>query len=552
MTHGDAFLQAVLAEPDDDAPRLIYADWLEERGDPRGAFIRLQCALERIVPADLARPDLEDEAGDLLHQNEEEWTAPLRGIASEWRFRRGFVEEATVAGDEFLARGDDLFSEFPIIRLRIRLRRGQVGGVAASSHLGKLRTLDVRLCYLRDSGVEELLASPHLKRVTALNLAGNDLEGPAIRALLELPLMGRLTSLNLSDNGSLGVSAARRLAQSPAVAALQTLGLSSTNIGPAGLRDLLTSTFLRALTSLQAGNILHSGTGLPSIIGLTGSHVLGRLTALDLSGFPWPGGALDVLGSPDLGQLSSLCLSRCNLGRHNASLLMESWRFSDLSILDLTANQFGPEGLQLLAASPPLAGLTILRFGDNSVRDAGAQALAASSYVSHLIELDLHKNGIGGPGIQALARSANLANLTTLDLSDNYVGLESVRALAASPYLSRLKCMRLKNNQLDDEAARLLAGSPHVSRLSILNMDDNALSDGGLYALLSSSRLTRLTELYVRNNGIGSSGAERLAAVLAGSPRFARLRKLDLRGNPLGGAEQQLLRQRFGARIELG
>jgi uncharacterized protein (TIGR02996 family) len=76
MTHGDAFLQAVLAEPDDDAPRLIFADWLEERGDPRGAFIRLQCALERIGPVDPARLDLEDEAGDLLHQNEEEWTAP--------------------------------------------------------------------------------------------------------------------------------------------------------------------------------------------------------------------------------------------------------------------------------------------------------------------------------------------------------------------------------------------------------------------------------------------------------------------------------------------
>ena len=82
MSHGDAFLQAILAEPDDDAPRLIYADWLEERGDPRGAFIRLQCALERFGPFDPARPDLEDEASELLYLHEEEWTAPLRGIAS--------------------------------------------------------------------------------------------------------------------------------------------------------------------------------------------------------------------------------------------------------------------------------------------------------------------------------------------------------------------------------------------------------------------------------------------------------------------------------------
>jgi uncharacterized protein (TIGR02996 family) len=29
------------AEPDDDAPRLVFADWLEERGDPRGELLRL-------------------------------------------------------------------------------------------------------------------------------------------------------------------------------------------------------------------------------------------------------------------------------------------------------------------------------------------------------------------------------------------------------------------------------------------------------------------------------------------------------------------------------
>jgi uncharacterized protein (TIGR02996 family) len=50
----DAFLRAILASPHDDAPRLIYADWLEERGDPRGEYIRLLCALDGL-PGDDAR-----------------------------------------------------------------------------------------------------------------------------------------------------------------------------------------------------------------------------------------------------------------------------------------------------------------------------------------------------------------------------------------------------------------------------------------------------------------------------------------------------------------
>jgi uncharacterized protein (TIGR02996 family) len=41
----DRFIQAILADPDDTSIRLVYADWLEERGDPRGEFLRLEVAL---------------------------------------------------------------------------------------------------------------------------------------------------------------------------------------------------------------------------------------------------------------------------------------------------------------------------------------------------------------------------------------------------------------------------------------------------------------------------------------------------------------------------
>jgi uncharacterized protein (TIGR02996 family) len=43
MTPQEAFLKAIQEQPEDDGPRLMYADWLEERGDPRGEFIRVQC-----------------------------------------------------------------------------------------------------------------------------------------------------------------------------------------------------------------------------------------------------------------------------------------------------------------------------------------------------------------------------------------------------------------------------------------------------------------------------------------------------------------------------
>jgi uncharacterized protein (TIGR02996 family) len=42
-------MRGVLEQPDEDAPRLVLADWYEEHGEPdRAEFIRLQCRRPRL------------------------------------------------------------------------------------------------------------------------------------------------------------------------------------------------------------------------------------------------------------------------------------------------------------------------------------------------------------------------------------------------------------------------------------------------------------------------------------------------------------------------
>jgi uncharacterized protein (TIGR02996 family) len=41
-----SFLRAIAEEPDDDTCRLVFADWLEEHGDWRAEFFRLDCRLK--------------------------------------------------------------------------------------------------------------------------------------------------------------------------------------------------------------------------------------------------------------------------------------------------------------------------------------------------------------------------------------------------------------------------------------------------------------------------------------------------------------------------
>ena len=48
MLPDDGFLNQLRERPDDDILRLIYADWFDERGDPRGEFLRVETRLARL------------------------------------------------------------------------------------------------------------------------------------------------------------------------------------------------------------------------------------------------------------------------------------------------------------------------------------------------------------------------------------------------------------------------------------------------------------------------------------------------------------------------
>jgi len=54
-----AFLRAILAASDDPVPKLVYADRLDERGDPRGEAVRLLITLDdpELADADRRRAD---------------------------------------------------------------------------------------------------------------------------------------------------------------------------------------------------------------------------------------------------------------------------------------------------------------------------------------------------------------------------------------------------------------------------------------------------------------------------------------------------------------
>jgi uncharacterized protein (TIGR02996 family) len=56
MSEDAAFVQAIVGHPEDQALRLIYADWLDDRADRRAAFLRLEAEWIALPETDPRRP----------------------------------------------------------------------------------------------------------------------------------------------------------------------------------------------------------------------------------------------------------------------------------------------------------------------------------------------------------------------------------------------------------------------------------------------------------------------------------------------------------------
>jgi uncharacterized protein (TIGR02996 family) len=83
-------MEAVRGAPGDDAPRLVYADWLEEQGDPLGRFIRVQCELAKLSDSDARRAELLLEQKRAQRGNTKHWRGSPPSTFKFARFIRGF------------------------------------------------------------------------------------------------------------------------------------------------------------------------------------------------------------------------------------------------------------------------------------------------------------------------------------------------------------------------------------------------------------------------------------------------------------------------------
>jgi uncharacterized protein (TIGR02996 family) len=290
MSYRQAFLRDILDHPDDDVPRRVFADWLDEHGEAdRAEFIRAQVRLSTVPEGAGERLELGRRERQLLREHRDRWLAPLRGLVRDAHFRRGFVESAQFDAETFLDHGDEVFAREPVRGVSFLERpAGTLTQIAGSPHLARLHTLDLRnyranghVTGLRVSAAEmiALAAAPAVAGLRTLDLGSCLLGADGVGALARSPHLTGLEHLRLG-HARVGDAGVEVLAASPR-RRLRTLDLGHDGIGPAGARALAAAPGLAGLTALGLGGNDLEDEG---VLALAGSPHLGGLGRLDLHG----------------------------------------------------------------------------------------------------------------------------------------------------------------------------------------------------------------------------------------------------------------------------
>jgi uncharacterized protein (TIGR02996 family) len=446
----EAFWQAIREAPEDDAPRLVYADWLDEQGvadlSARAEFIRLQCELERL-PEDAKerQAELKQREEVLWKKYRKAWLAPLRPFSHKIEFRRGFPDQVLVHGKTFVEHAEEVMSAAPVFSIRLRNSKEQITELAQCSALTRLVSLSLYWNHIGLRRAKVFFESPHLHQLRELDLNDNQIQPEGVRALTQANL-ARLRSLNLRANKIVDAGL-RILAESPLLGQLDTLGLVHNELTDAGVAALAASTHAAGLTSLDLAQ--HIGIGDAGACAIAGSPHLSRLTTLSLG----VGGLANDTGYCDA-----------------------AVRRRTIGVTEV--------GARALASSPSLAGLIDLDLsGHTLLGDAGLRALAEATAMRRLKNLRLSWCSIQGPGLRALGEAPFAQELALLDLNGNGVEDEGAEVIASTP-LPGLRKLFLRFSRIRDRGAAALAASPFLEGLSCLDLWQNrSISEAGKKAL---------------------------------------------------------------------
>jgi uncharacterized protein (TIGR02996 family) len=520
---------AIVANANEDTPRLAYADWLDENGDPdRAEFIRVQCRLADMPPSDPDWVDLTERQSELDCRLKHRFLTRVGEDADrfdfgtelvgqlEEPFRRGFPYTITCQseGDEWTA--DE------VTRVASELTR-------------LVRTTTLRAfqaCPAPPGRLRDLLKAPVFAELTGLTVhplargRGEAADLPGFYRFLASATR-RVERLFLYYALSPEAVAALAKAKFPALRRLTVNEIPE----PDGVKQLTKAAWFRRLRHLRCGleDSLVAGAVLTALGELPELHTLDLLkfAPLAVGAFArgeFPSLARLVYSGPSgkafirrlaVGKFPSLtAFEMTDRGMDNdglAELLKADW-FERLRVLDLSHNDITDRGLKALALHPVAKRLRVLKLGDNKFGKGGLDALAAPGAFPELTTLSLrsfHKRKVAPGDVTKWLQTLRLPRLRHLDLQNWPLSNTGAKALAANPTFAGLTRLDLGSCIIGDAGMKALLASPHSQNLVELQLSGNAIKTGAA-ALADPAVLSQLGECWLDGNNIPQKARAKL------------------------------------------
>ena len=410
MGRRDELIQAIIQSPADDDLRQVFADYLEETGDPRAELARIPFLLEDAPEFSSERKEILSRERLLLREYGPFIEAPPATKATA--IRGGFVEGLAMTCQRFMTDKRRLFQQLPLRGVCLKGKRGKLAELAKWPGLRKLESLQLNIHNNSESELIWMLGSQHLSNLTALEIYGMEVGSLAMKTLCSLASFHRLRRLSM-----------RCL------------------FGSTILQQISQSTVLKNLVDLE----LHPDHEY---------HV-------DEPATPPP---LATDGA--LANLRSLCLPAIT-DEHLQAL-------AACSGATLTTMRIFPSGLNsfsLLADFPHLRRLQVrgaaLGRSEELVRSFGI----ALKQCPELVNINLSHNHLGDADAAQIASHVELSRLHRLALCRNEIGVAGANALAASPHIPRHCKILLWGNPLNELQQEQLGDRHGRSRLDFRGHD---------------------------------------------------------------------------------
>jgi uncharacterized protein (TIGR02996 family) len=491
-----SLLQGCKDAPDDDTPRLVLADWLEEHGEAdRAEFVRLSV---RLAAGEIP---LGDEAVSLarLHElyarNADKWLGGLRDWTGRLVFKRGLIE----------ARCD-------VTQLR------QLDAATPPDVVPWLETLVFN--YAQQKRIADLLETSALSRFSGLELTTVRVTPPWLKRVANDPLVASLRRLRVGVNrtGS-GVPIGKTLARGSKLAGLRALDASE-GLPDGALAALAEAPWLAGLSSF-----ISAGWFGKAVTTLARSQHVPRPARIDWQNVDLSKGRLQqVIDSPLTEQLVDLRLSNAGIRKEEAAAFA-SGLWPRLRSLSLERNPLYEPGIRALAQAR-FSALRSLDLRWASIDPPALRALLSCPWVGQLERLEL-SGTFGDEEARLLAECDALAGLWHLELVGIRIGPAGVSALLNSRKMTALQTLELTSS-IDCDPAGRRDGLPS---LTALTLHVKKMTADGVRALAASSLASRLRHLDLSRSGLEPEACAALAV-----PAFAGLRSLELSSSNVGKA----------------